>query len=86
MKLKDGFILRQVAGETVAIPVSGSLDLNQMITLNETGLFIWKLLEEETDAETILEKLLSEYDVEESTAKRHVDDFIKQLKEHDFFV
>ena len=85
MKLKDGFILRQVAGETVAIPVSGSLDLNQMITLNETGLFIWKLLEQETDAETILAKLLSEYDVEEATAKRHVDDFIKLLKEHDFF-
>ena len=86
MKLKDGFILRQVAGETVVIPASDSFDLHQMITLNETGLFVWKLLEEETDEETILAKLLSAYDVEESTAKRHVNDFIKQLEEHDFFV
>lgn len=40
MKLKDGFLLRQVAGQTVVLPVSGDLDLNMMITLNDTGAFL----------------------------------------------
>ena len=31
MKIKDGFLLRRVAGETVVLPVGGELDLNMMI-------------------------------------------------------
>ena len=45
MKLKDGFILRSVAGETVVVPTGDDLDLNMMITLNETGKFLWEHLE-----------------------------------------
>lgn len=84
MKLKDGFVLREIAGETVAIPAWDSLNLDRMITLNETGLFLWKLLEQETDEAAVLGALLAEYEVEESVAKRHVAAFIDQLKEHDF--
>ena len=84
MRLKDGFELREIAGTTVAIPVSGGLDLDRMITLNETGLFLWKLLEQETDEDTVVAALLAEYAVEASVAKRHVAAFINQLKEHDF--
>ena len=50
MKLKDGFILREVAGEHVVIPTGDALDLNMMITLNETGCTLWKRLEEEAAA------------------------------------
>lgn len=84
MKLKDGFVLREVAGETVVIPAWDSLNLDRMITLNETGLFLWKLLEQETDEAAVLDALLAEYEVEESVAKRHMAAFIDQLKEHDF--
>ena len=37
MKLKEGFLLRQVAGENVVISVGADVDLNGMITLNNTG-------------------------------------------------
>ena len=84
MKLKDGFVLREVAGETVVIPVCGDLNLNHIITLNGTGLFLWKLLEQETDEAAVVDALLAEYEVEASVAKRHVAAFINQLKEHDF--
>ena len=47
MKLKDGFILRQVAGEHVVLSVSANVDLNGMITLNDTGCTLWKRLESE---------------------------------------
>jgi len=40
MKIKDGFILRSVAGQTVVLPTGDELDLNMMITLIETGTFL----------------------------------------------
>lgn len=86
MKLKDGFILREVAGETVVIPSGDALDLNMMITLNDTGSFLWKQLEQETDEKALVAALLAEYDVDEDAAKAHVAAFVAKLKEHDFLV
>ena len=63
MKIKDGFILREVAGETVVIPTDDTLDLNMMITLNETGAFLWKQLEQDTNESTMVSALVGEYDV-----------------------
>ena len=40
MKLKEGFLLRNIAGQTVVLPAGADLDLNMMITLNETGAFL----------------------------------------------
>ena len=45
MKIKDGFILRTVASQTVVLPVSGDLDLNMMIKLNDVGRFLWEKLQ-----------------------------------------
>ena len=86
MKLKEGFVFREISGNTVVIPAWDGLNLDQMIVLNETGLFLWKLLEQETDEEAVLAAMLEEYEVEASVAKRHVAAFIDQLKEHDFLV
>ena len=84
MKLKDGFLLRQVAGQTVVLPVGGELDLNMMITLNGTGAFLWERLAEETDEEALCAALLAEYDVDEATAKKAVASFVKKLNENGF--
>ena len=45
LKLKEGFILREIGGEIMVIPSGDELDLNMMITLNETGRFLWERLE-----------------------------------------
>ena len=84
MKLKDGFILREVAGQTVVLPVGGDLDLNMMITLNETGAFLWKQLENENDEAGLVVALLAEYDVDEATAKTAVEGFVAKLNENGF--
>ena len=63
MKLKEGFVLREVAGDTVVIPSGDTLDLNMMITLNETGKFLWEHLQSETDEAALVAALLAEYDV-----------------------
>lgn len=84
MKLKNGFVLREVAGQTVVLPAGGDLDLNMMITLNETGKFLWKLLEEETAEEELVTALLQEYDVDEATAHNAVKNFTATLKKYEF--
>ena len=84
MKLKDGFVLREVAGQTVVLPASGDLDLNMMITLNDTGKFLWTLLAQETEENDLVTAILKEYDVDEQTAKTAVEGFIATLKKYDF--
>lgn len=84
MKIKDGFLLRQVAGQTVVLPVGGDLDLNMMITLNDTGAFLWQHLQEDTDESALVAALLAEYDVDEDTAKKAVAAFVQKLNDHDF--
>ena len=84
MKLKDGFILREVAGENVVIPTGDALDLNMMITLNETGCTLWKRLEQEAELADLTAALLAEYDVDEETAAAAAEQFVAELKKHDF--
>lgn len=84
MKMKDGFLLRQVAGQTVVLPVGGDLDLNMMITLNDTGAFLWEKLQEEIDEAGLVAALLGEYDVDEETALKCVRAFVAKLSENGF--
>lgn len=84
MKLKEGFVLREVAGSIVVIPCGDDLDLNMMITLNGTGKFLWEKLTEGAQEEELVQALLAEYDVSEETAKQAVEGFVAKLKEHDF--
>ena len=84
MKLKDGFFMRQIAGQTVVLPGGDVLDLNMMITLNETGAFLWERLNEETSVEALVAALLGEYDVDEKTAQQAVEAFVRKLYDYGF--
>ena len=84
MKLKPTFLLRKIAGQTVVLPTSAELDLNMMITLNDTGAFLWEHLVEETDEAALVAALLAEYDVDEETAKKAVSAFVKKLRDNGF--
>lgn len=80
MKLKAGFLLREVAGQTVVLPTGGNLDLDMMITLNETGKFLWERLQEETNVQTLVDALLAEYDVDRPRAEQSVVAFVEKLQ------
>ena len=84
MKIKDGFLLRSVAGQTVVLPMADELDLNMMITLNETGAFLWEHLQSETDQEALVAALLAEYAVDEDTARNAVVGFVAKLEANGF--
>lgn len=84
MKLKDGFILRTVAGETVVLPAAGVTDFDMMITLNDTGKFLWERLNVGAEEADLVKALLEEYDVTEEIAVKSVAAFVARLKELDF--
>lgn len=79
MRIKDGYLLKEVAGNYVVIPV-GNIDFNAMLSLNETGLLLWKLLEEGADYDKLVSAILSEYDTTEEMAKKDVSLFIEKLQ------
>ena len=83
MKIKDGFILREIAGQTVVIPSDTRLDTSMMITLNDTGAFIWQQLQQETDVAAITQALLAEYDVDAETARSCVEAFVAKLRDNE---
>ena len=53
MKIKDGFILKEMAGSWVVVPVGENMvNFQMMMTLNESGAFLWnQLAEEKTEEE-----------------------------------
>ena len=87
MQLKDGFLLRNVAGEYVVVPTGSSMvDFKAMISLNESGAFLWEHLLTDTTKEQLLKDLLEEYDVDEKTATEDIEEFIKLLEANNLLV
>lgn len=84
LQLKSGFVLREIAGETVVIPSGEELNVNMMITLNDTGAFLWRHLTNGIQREELVALLLKEYDVDERTATESVDTFVAQLSKNGF--
>lgn len=84
MKLKQGFIMREIAGETVVVPSGDELNLNMMITLNGTGKFLWQRLETGANMDELVQAMLAEYDVDEQTARAGVERFVNKLQERGF--
>lgn len=81
MKIKDGFILREVAGTFVVVAVGNAVkEFNAVITLNETGAFLWKALEKGATEEELLQAILAEYDVPEEIAKADISAVVTKLK------
>ena len=84
MKIKEDFILRKVADSYVVVPVNNmSLDFNGVINLNETGAFLFRLLQIGADREELLSKLLDEYEVTPQKAEKDIDLFIEKVKDAD---
>ena len=84
MKLKEGFVVREVAGQTVVLPSGENLNLNMMITLNGTGKFLWERIAVGADVDSLVADLLAEYDVDEATARAGVERFVAKLESNGF--
>lgn len=82
MKINEDFILRKVADSYVVVPVNKmTLDFNGIINLNETGAFLFEILQKGATAEELKEKLLAEYEVSPEIAEKDIEIFINKVKD-----
>ena len=81
MKLNENFVLRQIVGSWVAVPVGqASVDFNGLLRLNETGVLLWNKLKDGADEESLTAALTAEYDVSLDVALQDVQAFLRQLE------
>ncbi len=84
MKLKEGFVLRDVAGSCVVVPTGADINFNGMISLNDTGKTLWQRLQTEATVDDLIAALTAEYDVDADTARAGAERFIEKLRQHGF--
>lgn len=83
MKIQKEFVLREIAGDYVIIPTGKTtLTFNGLITVNEVGAALWKMLQSEKSLDDLVQDILDEYDVEESVAREDIQEFLETLRKN----
>lgn len=81
MKVKEGFVVREVADMIVAVPTGKLLEkYSGMITLNKIGKFVWNLLEEGISEEEITDRVMKRYHIDYERAKKDTETFLENLR------
>lgn len=72
MRIKNGFVLRQVCGENVIVGEGlGAINFGKMLALNETAAWLWQQAVAMGDftVDALAQKLCDEYEVSQTEAK-----------------
>lgn len=84
MKVKEGFVLREIVGETVVLATgAAAINFNGMITLNDAGKLLWQKLEKDCNEDELVAALLETYDVSEEIARRDTINFLAIMRENE---
>lgn len=87
MRIVSGFIVRQILGETVAIPSGESAhQLSGLIALNGSAQLLFQLLQTEQTEESLVKGLLDAYEVDEAIARADVVEFIAALRQNGLLI
>ena len=81
MKIKNGFVLRQVCGENVIVGEGlEAINFGKLLSLNETAAWLWQQAAEMGDftIDSLVAKLLEEYDVTEDVARNDVSNIVNE--------
>lgn len=82
MRLKDGFVLRDIAGSFMVVPVGKrTQEVPGVIALTESGAILWRRLEQGADEKDLVQALLDEYEVSEDQATADVRAFVEKARE-----
>lgn len=83
MKIKDGFILKDVAGSKIVIATGDArLSFNGVMTFNSVGAEIFELLNGENTPDEIIEKISEDYGVSDDTVKKDFYALTEKLKKY----
>ena len=81
MKVEKEIVLREIAGDYIVIPTGKTvLEFNGLISMNEVGVSIWKMLQRDVTLDDLVRGILDEYDVEESVAREDIQEFLDKLE------
>lgn len=81
MKIKKGFILRKVGEQNVVVAVgAASRSFNGIIRLNDSGRYLWEKLQAGITEQELLQAMLNDFDIDESTASADISAFIAKLE------
>jgi len=76
-------VTRKTGNEYVLVPVADNIaDMNSVYTLNETGAFLWELIDGENNIEDMIEALIREYDIDEQSATNDVLEFLTEMRKY----
>lgn len=82
MRIRDGFVLRDVAGAAIALPTGERVvDFNGLFSLNSTGRVLWERLAGGCEECDLVESLVASYCVSEEDAQRDVRAFLTGLRD-----
>ena len=80
-KASENMLLREIAGEHLLIPVGEiAMSVHGMISLSESGLLLWKKLQQECLETDLVDCILNEYDIDRETAAADVHEFLEKIK------
>lgn len=83
MKIKAGFMLREIVDTWVVIPLGERVvEFNGMITLSDTGALIWKGIEDGKDVNSLVDSIVAEYDIDKETALADTLEFISTIEKN----
>jgi hypothetical protein len=83
-KKKSEIVSRQIAGETMLIPVMGKIaDMQKIFAMNAVGEFIWMRLDGKEDLGKISEAISSSFDVSQQQALAEAEEFVRELLQED---
>ena len=82
MKVKKGYILRQLVTEWMVVTVGDAAEeFNGMLRLNAAGAMLWKRLEKGASRQELVQALMDEYQgLDENTATNDVNSFLEKIK------
>lgn len=80
MKLSNKFVLREIAGDSILIPI-GQTDIQGMLLLNPVSMLIYQGLQNGNEPEEILQQIITEYDVEKTQAQDNLKETLAQMQE-----
>lgn len=83
MKIRKEFVLREISGDYIIIPTGKTpLARKGLITVNEVGAALWKMLQSDKSLDDLVKGILDEYDVEESVAREDIQEFLETLRKN----
>ncbi|MBQ8183150.1 MAG: PqqD family protein [Clostridia bacterium] len=79
-RLKPGYVLREIAGEHLAIPVTAE-NSTDIVVLNPVSALLWEALETEKTIEELAQIVCNNFDIDRDEAKTDITEFIESLVE-----